>query len=94
MGCKYACSCAGFCGNCGSYEPEQYLGHAEDIMAQGLGYADAYDYEQQAEEDIRAYEDYCAQQYEDYCEEQYKLYLEDQRELWIEMIKSGNPEYY
>jgi len=43
MGCKYSCSCAGMCGNCSEYSPEEYLGHAEDVLAQAKGYKDADD---------------------------------------------------
>jgi hypothetical protein len=30
LGCKYACTCGGFCPGCQSYEKEDYCGHAED----------------------------------------------------------------
>jgi hypothetical protein len=45
MGCKYSCSCSSFCGNCNSYESEEYVGHAEDIFAQAHGYESADDWE-------------------------------------------------
>ena len=32
MGCKFACVCGGNCLRCTSFEQEQYVGHAEDVM--------------------------------------------------------------
>jgi hypothetical protein len=31
MGCKWACVCGGFCSDCPEFEPEAYVGEAEDI---------------------------------------------------------------
>ena len=31
MGCKYACVCSGQCLGCSRYEPESYVGEAENI---------------------------------------------------------------
>ena len=45
MGCKYSCSCAGLCGNCSEYIPEEYIGQAEDILAQEHGHENADDWE-------------------------------------------------
>ena len=45
MGCLYACTCGGLCPGCTSYKPEQYYGHAEDLLAQSKGYTDAEEWE-------------------------------------------------
>ncbi len=45
MGCLYACTCGGLCISCRSYKPEQYFGHAEDLLAQMHGYRDSDEWE-------------------------------------------------
>lgn len=40
MGCKYACICGGICPGCTRFEPEEYCGHAEDILTQSHGFDD------------------------------------------------------
>lgn len=66
MGCIYSCTCSGLCGNCPSYKPEAYCGHAEDVMAQAQGYRDAREMEEEWERaKQKEYDEYERQ----YCEE-------------------------
>lgn len=37
MGCRFACTCGGTCYNCGSYQKEEYFGHAEDLYDECYG---------------------------------------------------------
>lgn len=68
MGCLYACTCGSNCLNCSTYKPEQYYGHAEDVLAQTKGFSsvEEMDYSNESEKE---YEDYCSQQHE-YIKEQ------------------------
>ena len=55
MSCRYACTCGGACCSCSSHDPEHYLGEAEDLLSQQLGYRD-YDHHmssRQQQEDTR-----------------------------------------
>ena len=51
MGCKYACVCGGSCPDCPGFEPEAYVGEAEDI------YDRTYGHQPQPEVSIDAYID-------------------------------------
>lgn len=49
MGCRYSCTCGGFCPGCTSYEPETYCGEAEDVYNNTYGSP-----QQQQQEDEQA----------------------------------------
>ena len=58
MGCVYACVCGGNCLRCSQYEPEQYFGHAEDVLAQPKGFANDDEWRHHQEMQRKQEEDY------------------------------------
>ena len=48
-GCIYACTCTGRCYDCSEYKKEEYIGHAEDLLAQANGYETADEWNRESE---------------------------------------------
>jgi hypothetical protein len=51
MGCIHSCTCGGVCPGCSSYQPEAYIGDAEDRLSNQMGYRDYDDYMEQNREE-------------------------------------------
>lgn len=78
MGCKYACICGGICPGCTRYQPEEYCGHAEDILAQSHGFESDDEYRNQQElERMRLQEE----DYNKAVTEEYERWLEEQTDI-------------
>ncbi len=72
MGCVYACVCSGRCWTCSQYEPEQYFGHAEDVLAQSKGFA--------SDDELRHHQQMERQQEEEYYRQMEEFYNSQEQE--------------
>ena len=75
MGCKYACVCGANCLRCSQYEPEEYFGHAEDVLAQTKGFSSDDEWRRSKREEEEYYarmeQEQYDKMYEEYCLSQY-----------------------